>query len=161
MEFETRYRSHQRVNSNPGDPVKVLYSPVFDRKGVMSLEESGRENLYDFIQSHRDSVDLHKILERFASGDVSALQQRSGAFGDFTEMPKTYADLLNTVIAGERTFDSLPRDVREKFGNSFHQWLAQAGSEEWNVAMGLVPTSESDPAPEPAPEPQVNLEVSK
>ena len=154
MEFETRYRPHQSVNSNPGDPVKVLYSPVFDRKGVMSLEESGRENLYDFIQSHRDSVDIHKILERFASGDVSALQQRSGVFGDFTEMPKTYADLLNTVIAGERTFDSLPRDVREKFGNSFHQWLAQAGSEEWNVAMGLVPASEPESAPESAPEPQ-------
>ena len=154
MVFDTRYRSHQRVSSNPGDPIKVLYSPVFDRKGVMTLEESGRENLYDFIQSHRDSVDLHKILERFASGDVSALQQRSGAFGDFTEMPTNYADLLNTVIAGERTFDSLPRDVRERFGNSFHQWLAQAGSEEWNVAMGLVSTPEPESVSEPAPEPQ-------
>ena len=152
--FETRYRDHRHVESNPGDPVKILYSPVFDRNGVMHLEESGRENLYDFIQSHRDSVDLHKILERFASGDVTALQQRAGAYGDFTEMPKTYAELLNTVINGERTFDSLPREVREKFGNSFHQWLAQAGTPDWLVAMGLVPAESNSPQ-----EPPVELPV--
>lgn len=153
MEFDTRYRDHKRVVSNPGDPVKILYSPVFDRKGVMTLEESGRENLYDFIQSHRDSVDLHKILERFAAGDVGALQQREGAYGDFSEMPKTYADLLNTVIDGERTFDSLPRDVRERFGNSFHQWLAQAGSDEWKKAMGIDVSPSAPESPAPPQEP--------
>lgn len=152
--FETRYRDHRHVESNSGDPVKILYSPVFDRNGVMHLEESGRENLYDFIQSHRDSVDLHKILERFASGDVTALRQREGVYGDFTEMPKTYADLLNTVINGERTFDSLPREVREKFGNSFHQWLAQAGTPDWLVAMGLVSAESNSPQ-----EPPVELPV--
>lgn len=145
--FDNRYRDHQRFSSNVGSREKVLYSPVFDRNGVMHLEESGRENLYDFIQSHRDSVDIHKLLERFASGDVSALQRREGAFGDFTEMPKTYAELLNTVISGERTFDSLSREVKERFGNSFHQWLAQAGTPDWLVAMGLVP-EESEPLQE-------------
>lgn len=135
--FPTKYRPHERFTIDPGDPVKVLYSPVFDRKGVMTLEESGREDLYGFIQSHRDSVDIHKILERFASGDVTALQRVQGVFGDFSEMPTNYADLLNTVIDGERSFNALPLEVKEKFGMSFHRWLVQAGSPEWCAAMGI------------------------
>lgn len=156
--FETRYRQHRRFNSDVGSREKVLYSPVFDRNGVMHLEESGRENLYDFIQSHRDSVDIHKLLERFASGDVSAFQRREGTYGDFTEMPKTYAELLNTVVNGERTFDSLSREVRERFGNSFHQWLAQAGTPDWFAAMGLV-SAEPEPL-QKSQEPPVELAVA-
>lgn len=142
--FPTKYREHEKFTTDPGDPVKVLYAPVFDKKGVMHLEESGRENLYDFIQSHRDSVDLHKILERFNAGDVSALDRVQGTFGDFTQMPTTYAELLNTVIDGERTFDALPLDVKQKFGMSFHRWLATAGSPDWCTAMGY----ETSPLPD-------------
>lgn len=149
--FKTWHDQRDRVHCNPGDPEKILYSPEFDRNGVMTLKESGRENLYDFIQSHRDSVDLHKILDRFQSGDVSVLSRVQGSFGDFSQFPQTYAELLNQVIAGEQTFNSLPLDIREKFGHSFHAWLAQAGSESWLKAMGYTPTT--PPAVEPVQTP--------
>ena len=139
--FKTWHDQRDRVHCNSGDPEKILYSPEFDRNGVMTLKESGRENLYDFIQSHRDSVDLHKILDRFQSGDVSVLSRVQGSFGDFSQFPQTYAELLNQVIAGEQTFNSLPLDIREQFGHSFHAWLAQAGSESWLKAMGYTPTT--------------------
>lgn len=143
--MQTWRREQERFISNPGEREKILYSPEFDKKGVMTLVESGKEDLYAFIQSHKDSVDIHKILQRFESGDASVLQRVQGTFGDFSEFPKTYAELLNTVIEGEQTFNSLPLEVREKFGHSFHRWLATSGSAEWLSAMGMsVPT----PAPE-------------
>lgn len=146
--FKTWHDQRVRVHCDPGQREKILYSPEFDRNGIMTLKESGRENLYDFIQSHRDSVDLHKILDRFQSGDVGALSRVQGSFGDFSQFPQTYAELLNQVIAGEQTFNSLPLDVREKFGHSFHVWLAQAGSESWLQAMGYA--APTPPAPDPA-----------
>lgn len=142
--FETWRRSPKRFFSEVGSRIKDIYSPEFDKKGVMTLKVSGQENLYEFIQSHKDSVDIHKILERFERGDVSALQKFQGMYGDFSEFPKTYAELLNTVIEGEQTFNSLPLEVREKFGHSFHRWLATSGSAEWLSAMGL-----EEPTPTP------------
>lgn len=138
--FDNRYRKPKAFRSNPGDPVKVLYSPEFDKNGVMTLKESGRENLYDFIQSHKDSVDIHKILQRFEEGDVNALSKIQGQFGDFSQFPKTYAEMLNQVIEGENAFNGLPLEVREKFGFSFQQWLASAGSDEWKMKMGFQET---------------------
>lgn len=141
MMFDNRYRAQRHFYSDPGDPVHVIYSPEFDKQGIMSLKESGRENLYDFIQSHRDSVDIHKILQRFDAGDVSALSKVQGQFGDFSQFPKTYAEMLNYVIEGENTFNNLPLDVREQFGFSFQRWITAAGSDDWLDKMGLRPTS--------------------
>lgn len=155
--FETRYRPQRHFYSGHGDPVKVLYSPEFDKQGVMTLKESGRENLYDYIQSHRDSVDIHKILQRFEEGDVAALSKVQGQFGDFSQFPKTYAEMLNQVIEGENAFNNLPLDIREKFGHSFQQWLATAGSAEWSEKMGFRPTPAgvNNPSPEGAQAPSL------
>ena len=113
----------------------------------MTLKESGKEDLYAFIQSHKDSVDLHKIMDRFNAGDTAVLQKVQGMFGDFSQMPQTYAGLLNHMIEAEQTFMSLPLETREKFGQSFHAWLAQAGSESWLEAMGMVtPPATGKPA---------------
>lgn len=148
--FQTWHREPVHVYSEHGSPVKVLYAPEFDKRGVMKLVESGREDLYAFIQSHKDSVDLHKIMERFQNGDVSVLQRVQGVFGDFSEMPKTYAELLNVTLEAESTFASLPLEIREKFGHSFQAWLAQAGTQDWLVAMGMVDTPEPvEQLPEP------------
>lgn len=73
--FETWHREQQHFCSQAGSGEKILYSPEFDRFGVMTLKESGKEDLYAFIQSHKDSVDLHKIMDRFNAGDTAALQR--------------------------------------------------------------------------------------
>ncbi len=159
--FDNRYRTPVRFHSEAGDPVKILYSPEFDKNGVMTLKESGRENLYDFIQSHKDSVDIHKIMQRFEEGDVNALSKVQGQFGDFSQFPKTYAEMLNQVIEGENAFNGLPLEVREKFGFSFQQWLASAGSDEWKSKMGFVEVSAPSVSVEPSVEPSVESVVKE
>ena len=137
MEFRTQFQERRRVHAVCGSREKIVYSPVYDENGVLDLEPTGRENLYDYIQSHKDSVDIHKILQRFQQGDVSALTRVQGMYGDFTEMPKTYAEALNTVMSAEQQFNSLPVETRAKFGHSFSQWLAQLGSPQWLSAMDI------------------------
>lgn len=124
MQFETQFRKPERFLSNPGSPVKILYGPEFDDKGRMNLVEKGRENLYDFIQSFKESVDIHVLLKRFASGETDVLSKIQGFYGDFSEFPRTYADLLNTVNEGEAFFNGLPVEVRSKFGHSFPVFMA-------------------------------------
>uniref|UniRef100_A0AAU8AV18 Internal scaffolding protein n=1 Tax=Dulem virus 140 TaxID=3145617 RepID=A0AAU8AV18_9VIRU len=144
MNFQTRYRIPEHFHSNLGSPVKQLYQAEYDKDGTLNLVESGRENLYDYIQSHKDSVDIHILLQRYKNGDVSALSRAQGTFGDFTEMPKSYAELLNNLIKGESYFNELPVEVRSKFDHSFQKWLVSAGSDQWMEAMGM-------PKPEPNP----------
>lgn len=142
MQFRTQYDNHDRVYVHPGDPEKLTYTPQIDEHGHMELVVSGKENVYDYIQSHADSVDIHVILARFQRGDVSALSRVQGFYGDFMNVPKSYAELLNSVIRGEEYFMSLPVSVREKFGHNFNSWLVTAGSPDWLQAMGL-PSSDS------------------
>lgn len=124
MEFKTQFRKPERFLSNPGSPVKILYGPEFDDKGRMNLVEKGRENLYDFIQSFKESVDIHVLLKRFSNGETDVLSQIQGFYGDFSEFPRTYADLLNTVNEGEAFFNGLPVEVRSKFGHSFPVFMS-------------------------------------
>ncbi len=139
VKFRTQFDSSERVYQPAGSPVKILYGPVFDARGVMSLEEIGKHDLYAEIQSHADSVDIHVILQRFEAGDTSVLSRIQGTYGDFTEMPRTFAEALNTIIAAEQYFDSLPVDVRARFDHSFSQFIASMDSPDFARSMGISP----------------------
>lgn len=162
VNFKTRWDSHSRVFQDPGSPEHILYSPVFDKNGVMSLEETGKENLYDYIQSHADSVDIHVILKQFAAGDVSVLSRVQGAYGDFTQMPKTFAEALNTMVAAEQYFMSLPVEVRAQFGHNFNQFIASMDQSDFTARMGIAPRVETPqpPASSSASGPEASTQAS-
>ena len=124
IKFPTVYDKTARVHCNPGSPLKTLYKPKIRDDGVLELVEAGQENLYDFIQSWKDSTDINIILARYANGDVDALSKVQGAYGDFTQFPKTYAELLNRVEQGKLMFNDLPLEIREKYNHDFAQFMA-------------------------------------
>lgn len=139
MTFPTQYSKRERVYAHLGSPVRILYGGRYDANGRVVLEEKGKENLYDYIQSFRDSVDLNVILARFANGETDALSKAQGFYADVTDFPKTMADALNRINECEEMFKSLPLEVRQKFDCSFEQFLSQSGSEDWLEKMGLKP----------------------
>lgn len=160
--FATQYRPRTRFISNGGQRERILYQPKFDENGVMDLVESGRENLYDFIQSHAESVDVHVILARYQNGDVDALSRVQGAYGDFTNMPTTYADLLNKVNEGQSFFNSLPVDIRAKFNHNFAEFMAGMDKPDFLDKLGIKSERESDPtAHEEKPAVELKKEVSE
>lgn len=121
--FATQFKPHERVRQAVGSGDRILYTSQLREDGEIELIPSGKEDLYASIQSHKDSCDIHVLLARYRNGDVDALSRVQGAYGDFTEMPGTYAELLNALIAGENYFNSLPVEVKEKFGHSFEKFM--------------------------------------
>lgn len=164
MVFPTQYDTRDRIFAAPGDRMKDVYSAQVSHEGTIELYKTGQENLYDYIQSFAESCDINTIIKRFASGDTDVLSKKQGIYDDLTEYPKTYAELLNTVIAGEQAFMELPLETRAKFNHDYRQWLvAMDDMPSWMDAMGIVPDpdpaengiSEPDPEPQPAPDPTV------
>lgn len=124
MIVKTQFDSHDRVRTNPGCREKQLYKAHVNENGVIELKEDGKTSLYDEIQSYKDSCDINVIVKRYAAGDVDVLARKQGVFMDVTPFPKTYRELLDSVIQGEEYFMSLPVDVRAKFNHSFTEWMS-------------------------------------
>lgn len=142
----TQFRPVKRFLSNVGSREKISYSASYDDKGRIVLKESGKENLYDYIQSFAESCDINVLLKRYANGDVDVLSKVQGFYGDITEFPTTYAEMLNRVIEGENFFNDLPLDIRSKFGHSYSQFLASIGTPEFFEAMGVSKSDVEEPA---------------
>lgn len=154
MIVRTVFTPRVRYYANPGSRLRPVYSPRFDDNGVMELIQTGEEDLYDFIQSFKESVDIHVILDRYRRGDINALSRVQGAYGDFTTVPKTYAEALNALISAENYFNGLPLEVRAQFGHSFQQFLASMDKPGFSQAMGFTPPTE-DLGPDVTPFPSV------
>lgn len=144
MKFKTQYDARERTVTNPGDPIHITYAGHYDEKGRVVLEESGRENIYDQIQSFAESCDIHVLMSRYLNGDVSALSKAQGQFLDVTAFPKTYADMLNFVNDMEKQFMALPAEIRSKFGNSFSEYLAASGSPDFMECLGIKKETAED-----------------
>ncbi len=115
--------------SNPGSGMKDTYKMHVDENGKRELKKSGEYNLYADIQSYKDSVSIDYILTRFVNGDETALSRVQGIYGDFTQMPKTMAELQQRVIDAEHLFDSLPLDIRAQYNHSASEFFAQLDSD--------------------------------
>ncbi|UPW41031.1 internal scaffolding protein [Sigmofec virus UA08Rod_5707] len=142
--FRTQYDRQAPVFQEPGSPEKLVYSPRYTEDGVLDLQVTGKENLYEFIQSHKESTDIHVLLTRFANGEEDVLSRMQGFYADVTSMPKTYAEVLNAVIVGEETFARLPVEVKQRFDNSFAVWLSSMDSPDFAKRMGVEPPPGSD-----------------
>lgn len=146
--FRTQFDKHDRIRQEPGSGMRILYTSKLQDDGTIDLVPSGKEDLYASIQSHKDSCDIHVLLARYNNGDPDALSRAQGAYGDFSNIPKTYAELLNSMIAGETYFNSLPVEIRAKFGHSFQQFMMSMDDMPgWLEKMGIV---SDQPVAEPA-----------
>ena len=76
MVFSTQFDARDRIISNAGSRIKQLYEARVDNQGHIDLVESGTEDLYDYIQSFKESCDINTIVKRFAAGDTDVLTRR-------------------------------------------------------------------------------------
>lgn len=124
--------------SPSGDLFHDVLSPSFRADGTIELKVTDRVDIKKEINSHRDETDMAYILSRLMVGDDSVLNPRPPMYGDFTQLPTSYSDMLNMVLDGERYFDSLPLETRNKFDNDRGKWFATIGSSDWLENMGFV-----------------------
>lgn len=121
--FPTQFSSHGRVHARPGSRIKPVYQARKSDSGSIELVQTGEENIYDAIQAEREGCELTSILRRFANGETDVLSRTQGMYGDFTNFPTTYAEMLNKLIEGRAVFEGLPLEERQKYGNDFGVWL--------------------------------------
>lgn len=150
--FRTQYDArdmHKRVHVACGDREKIDYQPVYDNRGVWHLEPCGKTNTYLETQSYKDSTDLSVIMARYRNGETDVLQKVQGVYGDFSNFPKNYADVMNMQIQAERMFYQLSAETREKYNNSVEQFMSQLSHKEAWEDLGF---KFDQPAPSPATE---------
>lgn len=139
MKWRTQYdRVTTEYYSCSGSSVRPVYSSKVNDSGILELQMVGEEDTYPLIQSYKDSCSINYLLAKYANGDVNALSKVQGVYGDFTQLPKSFAEVLQRVIDGENYFNSLPLDVRQQFANDFRRWFAEAGTDSWLASMGIV-----------------------
>lgn len=93
--------------------------------GKKELKKSGKTNVYEKIQKSKDATLIYNIIERYQNGDISALEQKQGVYGDFTNLPTTLAEAQQILINAEKTFMSLPLEERQKYNHSVSEFLAE------------------------------------
>lgn len=125
--FRTQYDKYD-ISSVTGSSEEPIYSAYYNEKGTLELEVVGVRDVYSEIQSHADSVDINKILKRFAMGETDVLEQVQGFYDDVSSMPKTYQEVLNCVIDAEQFFNKLPVEEKKKFNNSFSEFMVASGN---------------------------------
>lgn len=106
-----------------GDSVVQEYELEYSPQGVPHLVPTGTYDLYDVIQSFRDECDLGKIFQRYANGDVMALNKRQGIFVDISEMPQDIFAAANLLERVEAIYNGLSADLRARVG-SFEDFLS-------------------------------------
>lgn len=147
MNFPTQFDKRVRHHCRPGARMKRMFSPAFDSDGNFELVESGTADLYDEIQSHRDSVDIQVLLKRYRDGDSLALERVQGMYGDFSNMPSTYSGMLNSMLKSREIFDSLPVEIRARFDHSFEQFISSMDDPAlFNKLVAQEDTTKQDPA---------------
>lgn len=142
----------QSFVTQAGSRKRKIYSPFYDGK-KLSLIESGEMDIQDQINAHAAECDMAFILNRLNNGDFSVLNQNAAIYADFKQLPTNFREVLEVSLNAERIFNTLPLDIRREFDNDYRQFVARAGSEEWNRIM-----QSPDPVvpnPEPIPEPEV------
>lgn len=136
--FDTQFtRIGVRITSVVGSGMKPTFKMHVDEDGKRELRKNGEYNLYAEIQSYKDSVSIDYILARFTNGDETALSRVQGIYGDFTEMPRTMAELQQRVIDAEALFNNLPLEMREQYNFSASEFFAQLDSDKTKALFGV------------------------
>lgn len=96
---------------NPPQRVKIVFDP-----------DEGRTK-----QEFKDQCDVNKIWAQYVkTGRLDLLNKAQGFYADLSTMPQSYQESLNLVIKARETFDSLPADIRNLFGNDVQAFLEVA-----------------------------------
>lgn len=108
--------------SPAGDSVVQEFELEYSPQGVPHLVPIGTYDLYDVIQSFRDECDLGKIFQRYANGDVMALNKRQGVYADISDMPQDIFAAANLIQRVEAIYNELDEGSRQRVG-SFEDFL--------------------------------------
>lgn len=138
MDFRTKYE-RKVVETNPGDPIQIVKAGEYDKSHQIKVVEKGKKDLYAYINSFADSVNIHVLLARFKNGDTESLMQRAGAYIDISSLPTNINEFIELSRNAENLFNSLPVEVKESFNNNVVEFISTIGDDSWKEKMSKSP----------------------
>lgn len=136
----------KEVYSVSGEPIGDTYEyKVID--GIKTLVPTGKVNRQEYIESFAEAQDINNIIKRFLDGDTDAINPQSGFYGDFTNYPRTYAELFDRLQQCENVFNSMPSEIKEKFDNSVEKFWSQFNTESFNKVFSEYNNEKIDVKP--------------
>lgn len=139
MEFRTQYDKRPRYYCESGSPERPVLAGEYNKERQLVVVEKGKENLYEYINSFADSVNINVLLARFANGDKEALLQRAGAYIDISALPTNINDFIKLSRDAENLFNTLPVEVKKEFNNNVVEFISTIGDPSWNEKMNKSP----------------------
>lgn len=127
--------------TNPGNRFREKFHGEVQPDGSITLISDGFEDTQKLIEADAVGASVPEIIARALRGDVSVFRDE-GFYGDVTQMPTTYAEILNSVNRGKQIFENLDLETRRKFDNNFEKWFATMNTEEWFSNMGMLKEKE-------------------
>lgn len=140
MKFRNQFTSDSNVFvSNPGSKIVAEYGFVTSDDGSTSVGVVGEKNLDAIIQSNKDTGNVALLVAKYNAGDTEALNNVRGVYGDFRNMPTTYAEMVSRLNECRSVFEALPVDIKEQFDNNPDVFWSEYGSERFNnIVAGSV-----------------------
>lgn len=133
MKFRNQFTADSHVFvSNPGAKIVAEYGLVTAEDGSTVVDVVGEKNLDAIIQSNKDTGNVALLVAKFNAGDEEALNRVRGVYGDFRNMPTTYAEMVSRLNECRTVFESLPVDIKEQFDNNPDVFWSEYGTERFN-----------------------------
>lgn len=144
MEIYTLGNPRPSEATPSGSPEATTYKMCLNREtGHKTLIPDGKTNLYARIQEAAESCDINRIVARALEGDTEALNRVAGTYMDCTNMPSTLADMHQIIMDAHNEFDSLPLEIRERFGQDVNAYINEYGSRSWAEKLGIQQNTQS------------------
>lgn len=100
-----------------GDRLRSEFIEVVGDDGARCLRKSRDIDVFDYIQTSLDDTLIYNILDKYARGDVTALNRANGAYVDCVGLPTTFLEAHEYVKNAEKLFNQFPDELRDKFGS--------------------------------------------
>lgn len=133
MKFRNQFTNDSNVFiSNPGSKIVVDYGLVSAADGSTTVGVVGEKNIDAIIQSNKDTGNVALLVAKYNAGDEEALNRVRGVYGDFRNMPTTYAEMVSRLNECRAVFEALPVDIKEQFDNNPDVFWSEYGTERFN-----------------------------
>lgn len=140
--FQTMYKHSQTKPNRVGQKIVPEYVLSVDDNGCEVLVPCGKRNLYQFIQSSKDSCDLTTILNHLDAREVNGMittfkynDLKDAGLIDLSHAPKSLGDMHNICMHGEHLFNGLDLEIRKEFNFSTEKFVRSIGTKEFDDIM--------------------------
>lgn len=127
--FHSITRKKKTKPTPAGKETLTEWIEEINEDGKKELKENGQTNIYDRIQAAHAATQIYNILERYEqTQDPGLLQKKMGEYTDVTNAPKNLAEAHRRIQAIEKTFETLPLEMRKEFNHDAGQFIKRVGN---------------------------------